>query len=77
MQKRFEALLHHGKDWMLVSVQSPLGPVKLSRKLPSLKARNQRRDRLDGTGADEIIRRSEPSNPPGPATRRVRLRRSP
>ena len=72
MKNRFEAPYHDGKGWMLVSVQSPLGLVKLSRKLPLLQGRDQRRLRPNGAVSDSIIRRFGPSNPPGPATRRVR-----
>ena len=73
MKNRFEAPYQDGLDWMCVSVQSPLGVVKLARKLPTLKARNQRRP--GGGVADGSIRQFEPSIRPVPATPRVRSRR--
>ena len=75
MQNRFEGPYQDGLDWMCVKVQSPLGPVRLARKLPASKGRNQSRPRLGPAASDLIIRRFEPSNPPASATSRLRSRR--
>ena len=75
MQSRHEAPSHDGKDWTRVSVQSPLGPVRLARRLPSVPPRENLDKRASGEVSNWIIRRFELSTPPAPAARRPRPRR--
>lgn len=62
MRSRHESPFNE-QDWSFVNVQSPLGQVRLARKLPTL---------APGRTA---IRRSVPSNPPGSTTKPARYRR--
>lgn len=66
-----------GLGWMRVSVQSPLGTVRLARRLPALPRRENQDNRASGEVSNWIIRRFELSNQQGTAARRLRLRRSP
>lgn len=66
-----------GQGWMRVSVQSPLGPVRIARRLPELPRRENQDNRASGEVSNWIIRRFELSNQQGTAARRLRLRRSP
>ncbi len=69
MQSRHESSFNE-RDWNYLSVQSPLGQVRLARKLPTLAPRL--RSDLQG----RIIRRSASSNLPDSATKPARHRRS-
>jgi hypothetical protein len=68
MQSRHESSSFNERDWNYVSVQSPLGQVRLARRLPS--AGQFRR-------SGKIIRRSVLSNLLDLAVKPVRSRRSP
>ena len=71
MQNRHEPTSVDGKEWACVSVQSPLGAVRIARRLPA-SARRAGTRRADAG----IIRQFAPSSPPGLTMRRLRLRRS-
>jgi hypothetical protein len=72
MRNRHEPLSFDLKEWACVSVQSPLGAIRIARRLPVAARRAAKRVRPDaGT-----IRRFAPSSPAGLIMRRVRLRRS-
>ena len=73
MRSRSEAPLFNERDWACVSLQAPLGPVILARKLPVISPRVAR---SSGAVSDWINRLFEPSNPPGSTTKRARSRRS-
>ena len=74
MLKRHEPKLFDEREWACMSVQAPLGTVILARKLPVLPARPTR---SSGAVTDWINRRFGTNNPPGSATKRLRIRRSP
>ena len=63
------------QGWMRVNVQSPLGTVRIARRLPELPRRENQDNRASGEVSNWIIRRFELSNQPGTAARRLRLRR--
>ena len=67
MRSRSEAPLFNERDWACVSVQAPLGTVILARRLPAM---------APSGASDWASRLFEPSNPPGPTTKRARSRRS-
>lgn len=70
MLNRHEARQFNEQEWACMSVQAPLGTVLLARRLPPPPAPAR------AGGTIVISRRSAPSNPPGSATKRLRLRRS-
>jgi hypothetical protein len=73
MRSRREAVSFDSKEWVWVSVQSPLGAVMLARRLPAVAHPNPAgRELVDG-----LSRRFDLSNHPDLATKRVRSRRSP
>ena len=72
-----DGMSEDGQGWMRVSVQSPLGTVRLARRLPALPRRENQDNRASGEVSNWIIRRFELSNQQGTAARRLRLRRSP
>ena len=71
-----DGMSEDGHGWMRVSVQSPLGTVRLARRLPALPRRENQDNRASGEISNWIIRRFELSNHQGTAARRLRLHRS-
>ena len=55
-----------GQGWMRVSMQSPLGPVRIARRLPEAPRRENQDHRPGGEVSNWVIRRS-PRLPPPPA----------
>ncbi len=74
MQSRHEALSFGNKDWVCVSVQSPLGAVMLARRIPLIPRRvvRVRSGVLNGASRQFGL-----SSQPGLAMKRARSRRQP
>jgi hypothetical protein len=71
MRSGREVLSFNNKEWLCVSVQSPLGAVTLARRLPPLGTPEAEKRHL----APRVTRQFDLSNHPGLTTRRVRSRR--
>jgi hypothetical protein len=72
MQSRHERLSFDSKEWVCVSVLSPLGAVMIARRLPAIARRGARVANGASNGA---TRRFDLSNHQGSAMKRVRSRR--
>jgi hypothetical protein len=71
MQSKREKISFNQRDWIFVTVQSPLGAVMLARKVPPATSRAARTSAAEG-----LNRRSAPRILSDPSGKKARSRRS-